>query len=131
MADWNDRRNRGVRVVLLGVTPFWMAQPMSVCCFRTYPDSDDQYDVLIGYPARRKKPSRIRCRTSCARLAAIEAAAQQLGADGKQFSAEAVASVCGCSTMSVANLLRWYGIARAGRTRKTRYWTLIAQEEAS
>jgi hypothetical protein len=112
----------------------------SYCRFRTYPDSDDPYDLLIGYPAfsavgcaADAAPAPVLTPLSARPLAEWSAAerreftalARRLGADGKWFTARQVATGSGCSAKQAAAAFTALGIAEfAAGDYHVRYWRL-------
>ena len=110
------------------------------CRFRTYPDSDDQYDLLIGYPAQTAvscavdtapapalTPISARPLTewSAAERQAFTALAQRLGADGKRFTSHQMATGSGCSAKQAAAAFTALGIAEVATSGShVRYWRL-------
>ena len=110
------------------------------CRFRTYLDSDDPYDLLIGYPAQTAAWSAaedapapaltpISARTlaewSAAERREFTATARRLGADGQRFTARQVAASSGCSAKQAAAAFTALGIAEIATVdRHVRYWRL-------
>ena len=102
------------------------------CRFRTYPDSDDPYDLLIGYPAQTAvgcavdtAPAPALTEWSAAERQAFTALAQRLGADGKRFTSHQVATGSGCSAKQAAAAFTTLGIAEIATSGShVRYWRL-------
>ena len=108
--------------------------------FHCYPDSDDAFDLLIGYPGdikhevepepdvepvQKQQAAPKRRHRDHSHFAAIIAEAQRIGVDGKMFLASDVAATCKCPAIQVAKVLVFTDSAIiVERIHKRNYWRI-------
>ena len=105
------------------------------CSFRTYQDSDDWADRIIGYPTKSERtPERAQCADAMAasqreqtrqRVAAVTAVAQELGRAGQSFTARELATRAGLTSAQVSRIMPLIAVnVGRERTHDAWYWRL-------